>query len=1192
MIGPTSSFYDPDEAQQQQQTADARAQEYHYWAQHQHHMVQPNHPMQTLHQPHPRPHMSHSALTSALGDSGTDPYDYNEYTTAATVFPDHHGASGLAAVASNTYNPTQSQPQGRRVPAVANTTQSSIAQNYHHPHSQPVRQQTHQVGDRSYPYYSDTLTANPHATYTRSQDGGVADMSGSISSNSGNGMPGSSYSQGASSTYSPSSTTTNSPFTHAQSVSPAHGLPSHTSQGHVQQTHSQYSQGQQARQGGQQGAGISSVMNANVPAFPQQQYTNTTVPSQRSPGASGSSGTLGAGAGATTSGGSAKRRATGGGQAAASGGRVSGNYGASSRKRQRGKETDSDSDDEGFAMFPPAPGSWSMASEIRVGLAGVGVESSGGSQSASSRLPGACTHCKKLKMKCDFPKGHNTCKRCKSGGHVCIVEGRKPRTAPNKREYLLAQIRQKDAIIESLLKQLHNPYIATPMSIASYQRATSPSDTNNSNVHAWLDLLRSSVQSAGGKGGAAAFKLHRGDGTGEDESEDEADDSTSRPKVPGLDDDATLDGNLDASQEDEKLQSALPDSHVPLGLIATLALSNSKGKSGGKKDPRAIEEEDDDDVGVANETYFMPGPATDLSLRATLIQQYSPPEILVHGLVTPDDVEKLFEIFYTHVNPFVSLLDPVLHTPALTFARCPFLFTVICAVSSRYYPEKSEVYPIAMHFAKHSAANALTDGWKSVELCQAYILMSIFAVPARRWEEDRSWLYTGLAIRIATDLNLHHVTKPKAMDEKQEREIMNKTRVWMICFNLDRSTATQFGKPFTIKEDHIMRNSKEWYKSSRYNHPYDVHLCAHTALLRIVARFHEDIFSDPDSPTGLNKDVDFRTVTITHDNHLSEYHQEWEKRFQESSDPTDLGCSFRCLLLPFLVEYSRLVMYSFGFQQAFERGIEPGDQLFFKKCLDAAKGVIKHMIQNLAPSGYMRYAPDGHFVFASFASAFLLKLLRPEFSQLLSKGQETEIFELIGRLIQTLSSPQIAIDDRHTPKLYARFLAGLLSRHRRDGATVGRLQTQPPPTQNVSTHSDFSSITMSQAGTSSFAVSPQGSTGEPPSGGFSVTTFSQSPTSEKISTPIYRPEATFSAGSGPIQFGSDFDMLMFGTENGVSEEEMLATMQALKNPVWWQNMMMPGFSWPETASGAESHQALQNNVPGLHAGAAIPVSLY
>ena len=54
-----------------------------------------------------------------------------------------------------------------------------------------------------------------------------------------------------------------------------------------------------------------------------------------------------------------------------------------------------------------------------------------------------------------------------------------------------------------------------------------------------------------------------------------------------------------------------------------------------------------------------------------------------------------------------------------------------------------------MHFAKSAAANALIDGYKSVELCQAYILLSIYSVPARRWEEDRSWLYTGLAIRCA-----------------------------------------------------------------------------------------------------------------------------------------------------------------------------------------------------------------------------------------------------------------------------------------------------------------------------------------------------------------------------------------------------------------------------------------------------------
>ncbi|KAF8659280.1 hypothetical protein AX16_001855 [Volvariella volvacea WC 439] len=737
----------------------------------------------------------------------------------------------------------------------------------------------------------------------------------------------------------------------------------------------------------------------------------------------------------------------------------------------------------------------------------------------------------------------------------------------SKREYLLAQIRQKDAIIESLLKQLHNPYVATPLSIASYRLATSPADQNNKNVIAWLDRLQASVSTAGGKGGATAFQLDaraKITGTGE-ESDDDGPSNQAIDVVPPSDDEGG-----DADDEQDPLNSSSADFHVPIDLIADLSLSNSKIKNGKNRLRKEIMNEetlDDDNVGVANETYFMPGPATDLEIRATLIEQHSPPEILVHGLVGPEDVDRLFEIFYNRVNPFISLLDPVLHTPASTFARCPFLFTVICAISSRYYAAKSEIYPIAMHFAKHSAANALIDGWKSVELCQAYILMSIYAVPARRWEEDRSWLYTGLAIRIATDLNLHQISNIKPQSEKQEREILNRTRVWMICYNLDRSTATQFGKPSTIKEDYILRNAKDWYKKSRYNLPYDVHLCAYSALLQIVARFHDEIFSDPSSPSGLNKRVDFRTVTLTHDANLTAYHEEWSRRFDEDSNSDDRSCKFRCSLLPFLVAYSRLVMFSFGFQQAFLRGMEPGNSIFFTKCLDSAKDVIKNMIDGLAPSGYMRYAPDGHFVFASFASAFLLKLLRPEFASLLPKEQELEIFDLIGRLIQTLSSPEIAIDDRHTPKLYARFLAGLLSRHRKDGATAGRLHTQQPPSKpppQSTTHTFSQSIPVG-----SFAVNlPQGSPSTSSTATLSQSTEVQG--SQQFTTPIYQPEATFTTSTGAIHFGGDFDYA--GFFNGGMEEDSLAALNALKNPAFWDNVLMPGFpSWSDAGTPMSSH---------------------
>jgi hypothetical protein len=70
--------------------------------------------------------------------------------------------------------------------------------------------------------------------------------------------------------------------------------------------------------------------------------------------------------------------------------------------------------------------------------------------------------------------------------------------------------------------------------------------------------------------------------------------------------------------------------------------------------------------------------------------------------------------------------------------------------------------------------------------------------------------------RIATDLNLHQVSTTQPQTERQEREMLNRARVWMICFNIDRSTATQFGKPSTIKEDYITRHSADWYKQSRF----------------------------------------------------------------------------------------------------------------------------------------------------------------------------------------------------------------------------------------------------------------------------------------------------------------------------------------------------------------------------------------
>jgi len=186
------------------------------------------------------------------------------------------------------------------------------------------------------------------------------------------------------------------------------------------------------------------------------------------------------------------------------------------------------------------------------------------------------------------------------------------------------------------------------------------------------------------------------------------------------------------------------------------------------------------------------------------------------------------------------------------------------------------------------------------------------------------------------------------------------------------------------------------------------------------------------------------------------------------------------------------------------------------------------------------------------------QLLRPEFANFLSKDEDNDIYDLIGRLIQTLSSPDIAIDDRHTPKLYARFLAVLLSKHRREGTIdVGRLEFNPPPSHSASSalrNQNDTRLGPTSSGSMFQVPHPQGAGNQGP--GYSIDYISLRPEMNVGQVHIIDP--TFLIGTTQFNFGSGPDNFSSFANGGMSDEEMLATMQALTNPAWWQNMTMPG----------------------------------
>lgn len=144
---------------------------------------------------------------------------------------------------------------------------------------------------------------------------------------------------------------------------------------------------------------------------------------------------------------------------------------------------------------------------------------------------------------------------------------------------------------------------------------------------------------------------------------------------------------------------------------------------------------------------------------------------------------------------------------------------------------------------------------------------------------------------MATDLRLYRSPSTESANETQEREALNRVRVWLLCFNFDQATAVQFGRPWIMKEDTIILHSEEWYKKSQYNLDYDVHLCAHNSLLRIVARFHNEVYSDKSGLSGSER-VDLRSVTTRYDLEIEVYKEEWKRKF--AAGGAHRGTVLRC----------------------------------------------------------------------------------------------------------------------------------------------------------------------------------------------------------------------------------------------------------------------------------------------------------
>ncbi|KAI0263263.1 hypothetical protein BC834DRAFT_325863 [Gloeopeniophorella convolvens] len=619
-------------------------------------------------------------------------------------------------------------------------------------------------------------------------------------------------------------------------------------------------------------------------------------------------------------------------------------------------------------------------------------------------------------MRCAFGSDARTCIRCGAGNHPCVVEGRKART-PGQREHLLRKIREKNETISTLLSQLRNTNIATPISINAARIGLDANEREvNGEVLSWMEKRHAVTSQASEKASLAydTSQLEDEDMYSSSEDEEEGDEEGGSPSPK-----AVVRGA--PSMRSPRI-AALPDDATPLGFLASFS---SQWHSSNFRPPSPTGE--GNLFGIANNRYFQPSPYTDLNLRRIVIEREMVPEILISGLISPLEARELFDLFFEHINPFLSLLDEAIHSAASVMRRCPFLFTVVCAVSSRYYTKRPGLYKLSVHFAKASAASAFIDGWKCVEMCQAYLILTAYAAPTQRFEDSRSGFYSGIATRIALELGLNRDSSARPLDERHERELLNRRRTWMICSIMDGSTSLETGKaPGVGNDEELTSNASRWCSTSKFQHPFDADLPAIIELLSIMHRFTEAI-----------KRVGFQVCADKKSRALDRLIATFDRDLQTSIANTtvqanrrlgrDLAGKHRLGMVLFLFQYCRLIVHSFG-QKA--EMTDPAPQTkpstYVSTCMEAAFNLLDLWMNFMHSTGHVRYAPDFFFVGTGFAGAFLLELLSPHIAPTLTASQRGQVIDVCEAAIQKLRAA--AVDEAHPPHSYAVFLEGALDK--------------------------------------------------------------------------------------------------------------------------------------------------------------------
>ena len=193
-----------------------------------------------------------------------------------------------------------------------------------------------------------------------------------------------------------------------------------------------------------------------------------------------------------------------------------------------------------------------------------------------------------------------------------------------------------------------------------------------------------------------------------------------------------------------------------------------------------------------------------------------------------------------------------------------------------------------------------------------------------------------------------------------------------------------------------------------------------------------------------------------------------------------------------------------------------------------------------------------------------IQLLQPKFASYLSFDTRIQIRALVQKVVDLPGSPEVAIDDRHGPKLYSKFLEKLLARPMAQLHPVSPgIGSAPPPKSKSRRQKNVHEGGFHNAPLA-FDLPTSASNHPSPT---TTSSLSPPPTEQALSFDHFAPVGGFDpyGPSGALNTANvgnldsmSMDLSEYFQPTLPFDNDILQSVQSLSDPSGWQDMSMPG----------------------------------